>query len=133
MKLSRKVSKCLKPKNLYKILLALLLLLLLFLLVKYLIKSREGFDGQKTLLLCYMNGCGHCDKLMPDWDKFARENKTDILTKKVEVGEDSSLMKKYNVEGFPTILLLGSNGKKLDTYDGPRTLSGLKSYVESNQ
>ena len=135
MKLLKKVSKCLKPKNLYKILLAILLVLLLFLLVKQLMKSREGLEGQnnqKTLLLCHMNGCGHCDKLMPDWDKFARGNKTDILTKKVEVGDDPSYAKKYKVEGFPTILLLGSNGEKLDTYEGPRTLSGLKSYAESN-
>tara|TARA_B110000902_G_C13730473_1_gene368742 strand:- start:66 stop:464 length:399 start_codon:yes stop_codon:yes gene_type:complete len=130
MKLSKKVSKYLNPKILCKILLAILLVLVLFLLVKYLLKSREGFDGQKTLLLCHMNGCGHCDKLMPDWDKFARENKTDILTKKVEANEDTSLMKKHQVEGFPTILLLGSNGEKLDTYDGDRTKDGLLSYLQ---
>ena len=130
MKLSKKVSKYLNPKILCKILLAIILVLVLFLLVKYLLKSREGFDGQKTLLLCHMNGCGHCDKLMPDWDKFARENKTDILTKKVEANEDTSLMKKHQVEGFPTILLLGSNGEKLDTYDGDRTKDGLLSYLQ---
>jgi len=130
MKLSKKVSKYLNPKILCKILLAILLVLVLFLLVKYLLKSREGFDGQKTLLLCHMNGCGHCDKLMPEWDNFARENKTDILTKKVEANEDTSLMKKHQVEGFPTILLLGSNGEKLDTYDGDRTKDGLLSYLQ---
>ena len=130
MKLSKKLSKYLNPKILCKILLAVLLVLVLFLLVKYLMRSREGFDGQKTLLLCHMNGCGHCDQLMPEWDSFARENKTDVLTKKVEANEDSSLMKKHEVEGFPTILLLGSNGEKLDTYDGDRTKDGLLSYLE---
>jgi len=130
MKLSKKLSKYLNPKILCKILLAVLLVLVLFLLVKYLIKSREGFDGQKTLLLCHMDGCGHCDKLMPEWDSFTRANKTDILTKKVEANEDSSLMKKHEVEGYPTILLLGSNGEKLDTYDGDRTKDGLLSYIQ---
>ena len=41
------------------------------------------------------------------------------------MSEDPSLMDKYKVDGFPTILLLGENGKKLETYDGPRTADGL--------
>jgi len=42
------------------------------------------------------------------------------------------LVKKYGVEGFPTILLLDSNGKKLDTYSGPRNAQGLLDYCKKN-
>ena len=135
MKLSKQFTRYLKPKHIYKILLTVLLALVLFIVVKYLIKSREGLDNnnQKTLLLCHMTGCGHCDKLMPDWDKLASNNTSNVIIKKVEVGEDDSYAKKYDVQGFPTILLLGANGKKIGTYEGERTYADLQKYVEKNQ
>jgi len=130
MKLLKKINKCFKQKNLGK---TLLLLLLLFLLVKYFMKSCEGFGGeQKTLLFVHMNGCGHCETLMPEWDKFVNENETNIKTRKVETKTDPTLANKYKIEGYPTILLLGSNGEKLDTYDGERTSDALLDYVKEN-
>jgi len=92
--------------------------------------GKEGFKGRKELLLLHMEGCGHCVKLMPEWDKFTKMNDTSIKTKAVEKDEDSSLMKKYDVGGFPTILLLDSEGNKLDTYGGARTAKGLLDYCQ---
>jgi len=94
-------------------------------------RTREGFDGSKELLLLHMNGCGHCEKLMPEWKNFVANNDTNIKPRDVEMNEDPDLIKKYNVKGFPTILLLGENGKKLDTYDGPRTSDGLLNYCKT--
>lgn len=93
---------------------------------------QEGYTGKKSLLLLHMEGCGHCDKLMPEWDKFTQMNNTSIVTKAIEKDEDRSLVKKYGVEGFPTILLLDSNGKKLDTYNGDRNSQSLLSYCKKN-
>jgi len=96
-------------------------------------KSRqEGFKGRKSLLLLHMEGCGHCEKLMPEWDKFTQMNNTSIVTKAVEKDDDRALVKRYGVEGFPTILLLGSNGEKLDTYNGARNAQGLLAYCQQN-
>ena len=83
--------------------------------------KKEGFKGRKALLLLHMEGCPHCVKLMPEWDKFTEMNDTSIATKSVEKDEDKSLVKRYGVEGFPTILLVDSNGDKIKTYNGPRT------------
>jgi thiol-disulfide isomerase/thioredoxin len=94
--------------------------------------TTEGFKGRKSLLLLHMEGCGHCEKLMPEWDKFNQKNNTSIVTKSVENDDDRALVKKYGVEGFPTILLLDSNGKKLDTYSGPRNAQGLLDYCKKN-
>ena len=94
--------------------------------------TTEGFKGRKSLLLLHMEGCGHCKKLMPEWDKFAETNNTSIITKSVEKDDDRALVKRYGVKGFPTILLLDSNGKKLDTYGGPRTAKGLLDYCQQN-
>ena len=96
-------------------------------------KSRqEGFKGRKSLLLLHMEGCPHCVKLMPEWDKFTKMNNTSIIAKAVEKDDDRALVKRYGVEGFPTILLLDSNGKKLDTYGGPRNAQGLLDYCQQN-
>ncbi len=96
------------------------------------VETKEGFEGRKSLLLLHMERCPHCVTLMPEWDKFCEKNNTGITTKAVEKDEDRSLVKKYGVEGFPTILLLDANGKKLDTYKGPRTAQGLLSYCQQN-
>ena len=94
--------------------------------------KKEGFKGRKELLLLHMEGCPHCVKLMPEWDTFKEINNTPITTKAVEKDEDRSLVKRYGVEGFPTILLLDSNGNKLKTYNGPRTSQGLLNFCQQN-
>ena len=96
----------------------------------YLTSSQENFEGGKKLLLLHMNGCGHCEQLMPHWNTFEANNNSEVSTQAVEMNENPALVKKYKVDGFPTILLLGENGKKLDTYNGPRTADGLSSYCD---
>ena len=93
---------------------------------------KEGFEGRKELLLLHMEGCPHCVNLMPEWNKFCEENDTSIKTKMIEKDEDKSLVKKYGVEGFPTILLLDSSGEKIKTYEGPRTAKGLLDFCHQN-
>ena len=108
----------------------LLVIFLAYVLIHF--KQREGFEGRKELLLLHMEGCPHCVKLMPEWKKFISMNNTSIIPKAVEKDEDSSLVKKYNVTGFPTILLLDKNGIKLETYEGPRTAEGLLDFCKQN-
>ena len=104
--------------------------LLFYLSYKFFIQ-REGFEGRKELLLLHMEGCPHCVKLMPEWKKFVGMNNTSILPRAVEKDEDRSIVKKYNVTGFPTILLLDKNGIKLETYEGPRTAEGLLNFLRT--
>ena len=108
---------------------------LLYYLSKFLLPStrrREGFEGKKELLLLHMDGCYYCKKLMPEWTKFLGINDTSIQPRAVEKEEDRSLVKKYNVTGFPTILLLDENGAKLKTYEGERTASGLLNFCKQH-
>jgi hypothetical protein len=44
----------------------------------------------------------------------------------------ADIIKANKVTGFPTILLMGG-GKKLDTYSGDRTKSGLLSYCKRKE
>jgi thioredoxin-like negative regulator of GroEL len=93
---------------------------------------KEGFSGQKEFVLVHMNGCGHCEKLMPEWDDAASENKTDIKMRAVEMseGDGPKLCKKHNITGFPTIILLDSKGKKLDDYNGERNKDGILGFLQ---
>ena len=128
-----KLSQCAKNSLKY-----FLIFVIAFNLVGYVLSlirngaAKEGFKGRKSLLLLHMEGCPHCVKLMPEWDKFTKMNNTSITTKVVEKDDDRALVKRYGVEGFPTILLLDSNGKKLDTYNGPRNAQGLLDYCQQN-
>ena len=112
-----------------------LYILLIGIIVNMLLTPRakkEGFKGRKALLLLHMEGCPHCVKLMPEWGKFTEMNDTSIATKSVEKDEDKSLVKRYGVEGFPTILLVDANGDKIKTYNGPRTSQGLLDFCHQN-
>ena len=90
----------------------------------------EGFTaGVKGDMMVYfhMNGCPHCTKFNPEWDKFTASTK--MKTKKVESKEMNAEEKKLGVDGFPTVMLLGPKGPK--KYNGQRTASALQSWVEN--
>jgi protein disulfide-isomerase-like protein len=129
----------LNPKNLPKVLFLLAVLLILyFIYTRYL---KEGFEVEpddldneiktgKKLVLFYADWCGHCKKLKPAWDETAKEfnsDKNNPKMLKVNCGDDNNeskkLMKKYDINGYPTILLF-VNGRPMP-YDGERTEEGF--------
>lgn len=140
MKYIMKIKKCLScSKNLPKLLLCGLVLVgIIFLLTPYIsplinkLMGREGFGPANELMLVHMTGCGHCKNMMPEWKKFVSNNKTGIKTTTIERGENPSLVKKHNITGFPSILLLDSAGNKIKDYTGPRTSSGFDKFCKSN-
>ncbi len=90
----------------------------------------EGFQaGVKGDMMVYfhMNGCPHCTKFNPEWEKFA--SSTQMKTKKVESKEMNAQEKQLGVDGFPTIMLLSSKGPK--KYSGARTASALQQWVNN--
>ena len=75
----------------------------------------------------HMNGCPHCTKFNPEWEKFA--SSTQMKTKKVESKQMNAQEKQLGVDGFPTVMLLGPKGPK--KYSGARTASALQQWVDS--
>ena len=119
-------------KNSTNILFALFLLIIIF---SCLIKDcfnfiKEGLSNNKELVLVHMNGCGHCEKLMPHWDSASSENKSSVSMRKVEMSQNDGpdLVKEHNIKGFPSILLL-QNGRKLKEYNGERNKKGLLDFL----
>ena len=113
----------------------ILVLVALYLAKKYLMPLVEGLatnSGKKKFVFCYMNGCPHCDKAMPAWDEFAASCK-DMECKKVESKEDPKFMQEMGVEGFPTYVLLDSQGNKEKEYSGDRSVADLKKFASENK
>ena len=128
------MSKFTGIKSLFKskYFLGLLLLIAAIIAFNLLCKTKEGFSGQKELVLVHMNGCGHCKKMMPDWEKCKAENDTGIKMRAVEMseGDGPELCKKHNIKGFPTMILLDESGEKITNYDGERTTKDILNFLK---
>jgi thiol-disulfide isomerase/thioredoxin len=86
-------------------------------------------DGKKKVVYFYMNGCPHCDSFSPIWDEFKKTSP--LATHKIESADAGTMMSKYKISGFPTILLLDENNNKLKELEGPRTIAGLNAMIKN--
>ena len=105
-------------------------LLHLIIYSNYLSSYLENFGNPKELVYFHMNGCGHCKKMMPEWDKFQQNAPQGVKVSKVEQAEKPDLMQKLGIQGFPTIKLF-NNGKPVKDYNGERTAEAFASFAQS--
>lgn len=77
----------------------------------------------------YAPWCGHCKKLAPEWKKAANNLKGKVNMGHVNCDEEKSLMSRFNVQGFPTILVFGSDKESPVPYEGARTASAIESFA----
>ena len=101
----------------------------------------EGFqenyemNNQPALVLFHANWCGHCKKMMPEWQKFEKEfhGHEGINVINVE-SENKSIMKKHGIDGFPTIKYCPSglnNSNDTQVYEGDRSFKELVEFIKS--
>ena len=86
----------------------------------------ENFENANKVVYFYMNGCPHCVSFSETWYNFVASNK--IRTEKIESADAEAMMSKYNISGFPTILLLDENDNKLKELQD-RTIEGLNALI----
>ena len=141
-----KLLKTRKMKNLCDYACLALLLIACYYVLKLVSNylNTEGYEnlkntlGGKEFCLIHMDGCGHCERLMPDWMKLQKENNagnTGIVMKAINMKTDEGkkLVADNNISGFPTMLLLDGSGKKIKAYEGQRTIEGLRDFIEENK
>ena len=90
----------------------------------------EGFGQPKELVYFYMDGCGHCKKFSPVWDQFSASYNGNLNIRKVERSNASDELNQYQIQGFPTVLLLDGNGGKKE-FQGDRTIQGLNDFINN--
>ena len=90
-------------------------------------------SGGKKLVWFYADWCGHCKKMKSGWDTASDKFK-DVMVK-IDLGdskdaEQQKISKKYNIDGFPTILLL-DNGEIEKTYEGGRNAKDFETFCSN--
>ena len=137
MKYITKIRKCLSCKKKFPMLLvcAVLLGAVVFLVgtfgksMIHKLSGREGFKPASELLLLHMTGCGHCKTFSPIWDEFSSNYKGSVKLQKYEREEaGEEMLKKYQIQGFPTVILLDDQGTHKQ-FEGDRTIQGLESFA----
>lgn len=104
----------------------------------YKIKNiNENYTNNKKnkLSLCFTEWCGHSRNFLPEWKKIKNEieSKKELNTICVEYNceEDKKTCEKYNVRGYPTLLLHKENGEVIN-YNGQREMSEIIKFVKQN-
>lgn len=104
--------------------------------------NRDAFAdlGQKqnTFTLYYMNGCPHCETILPEYKKFAAAGQVELNGKKTKIrmleqGDPNAApeLEARNVKGFPTFVLSTADGKYLE-YQGERSIPAIGQFIGQN-
>jgi hypothetical protein len=96
--------------------------------------------GEKAnvFTLYYMNGCPHCETILPEYKKFAAAGQVQMNGKKVKIrmleqGDPNAApeIEARNVKGFPTFVLATADGQYLE-YQGERSIPAIGQFISKN-
>jgi protein disulfide-isomerase A6 len=80
----------------------------------------------------YAPWCGHCKKLIPDYEKLANAYAGDqnVVIAKLDADHYKELAGKYGVSGFPTLLWFGKNNKESpERYEKGRDVQSFVDFI----
>lgn len=69
--------------------------------------------------------CGHCRSLGPEYAKAAKALKGLVKLCAVDMEKDGSVGQPYNIKGFPTVKIFGSNKNSPSDYQAARTAQAI--------
>ena len=98
--------------------------------------QREVIENDKDVMLVfYAPWCGHCKKLLPEYEKAAnklKEKNPKVVLAKMDATENE--VESVEVTGFPTIKFYPGNkkGSRPMDYNGERTMDGIIKYLQTN-
>lgn len=119
-----------KPQLILMVLAVLLVLLYVY------NTSSEGFESNyKSVIILKAEWCGHCKEAAPEFKKLVDaspitlEDGTKVDVKILDADNDKEEVGKYNIKGFPTILIV--EGSTTTEYPGKRTHAGVMDFLNS--
>jgi len=112
------------------------ILFILLVLLRLTRPRYEGFENpSKRLLICKMEGCGHCRDAMPEFQKLIDASPltladgSKVAVRLLDAKENDAEIRKYGVKGFPTTLY--DDGKSVRECPGPRTEKNILNFLNS--
>ncbi|KAK6619580.1 hypothetical protein RUM43_012337 [Polyplax serrata] len=94
--------------------------------------SRVYNSKDYWLIEFYSPGCGHCQRLAPEWAKAATELKGKVKVAAVDATVHHQVSNEFNIRAFPTMFWLepGSRSRRdAYEYDGGRTASDIVNWA----
>jgi thiol-disulfide isomerase/thioredoxin len=116
--------------------------IILYIFVLYAGKNNDGFvdvgEPLNVFTLYYMNGCPHCESILPTYKRFASAGQVEVNGKKtsirmVEQGDPNAgpEIEERNIKGFPTFVLKTREAKYIE-YKGERTIPAISQFIQAN-
>ena len=86
-----------------------------------------------VLLDLWADWCSPCRVIAPVLEKIAAEFSGELLIAKIEVDEDENMKiaGKYQVRGFPTLILF-QNGEERGRFSGAKPLHFIREFIEQH-
>lgn len=93
------------------------------------------------MIFFYVNWCPYCKTALPEWESLSTQYADKLIPNTnyyvtftsydctVESGDVENMIKKYNVEAYPTIVLL--KGNEIIDYDAKPTVSTMTQFLSS--
>lgn len=87
--------------------------------------------GDKAVLVdFYLNNCGHCKRLKPEYESLAKKysNNPHITFAAVNAYEQTT-NDRYGITGYPTLLFFSPKSTKAEKYTGPKTAAAIQDWL----
>jgi thiol-disulfide isomerase/thioredoxin len=88
----------------------------------------KGGSDTNTLYLFKAEWCPHCVNFKDTWNFLQKDMKGKVNFIAYDADKDKDIIKKYNVEGFPTLMLKTKD--KVIEYVGERNIDGIRQFVK---
>jgi thioredoxin-related protein len=96
--------------------------------------SFQGSNANVHALLIYDENCGHCSRFKSTW--LSLQNKAPSNIKFFAVGNNEDELRqeistKFNVEGYPTVLIIKKSDKNVYEYMGARSEDAIMAELQN--
>ena len=81
------------------------------------------------IMLFKAEWCGHCTNFKPTWSKLKEQYSTKFNFITYDSDKDADMMKKWDVNGFPTIMM--KDGDEVKPYEGSRDYVTLQNILNN--
>ncbi|KAL0488035.1 protein disulfide-isomerase [Acrasis kona] len=93
-------------------------------------------SGKNYLIEFYAPWCPHCKVFAPQWEKLANaiaasDRKDDLKLARIQGNKYDEITDKYEVDGFPTILLFKKGVKKPKAYNRSLKLQSILDFLHA--